>query len=255
MKKPLLAVLITAASLIPAAFSQSKNPMNTKPTIVLVHGLWADGSSWSKVIPPLTAEGYEVIAVQNPTTSLKDDVAAANAAIERAAGDVILVGHSWGGFVITEAGAHPRVKGLVYVAALAPDKGETIPSVSANAPATRLQEFTKTSSGLVTLTKEGVAEVFAGDLPKDEQSLIYAVQQPANPQVFADTGEHAAWKTKPTWYVVAAEDKTIHPQLEEWMAKRAKAKTTVLKTSHVPMISKPKEVVEVILEAAKSAGK
>ncbi len=228
--------------------------MNAKPTIVLVHGLWADGSSWSKVITPLVDQGFKVIAVQNPTTSLEDDVAATNAAIERTEGEVILVGHSWGGFVITEAGAHPRVKGLVYVAAFAPDTGETVPKLSENAPPTKLSDFLKETKGLLTVSKEGVAEAFAGDLPKQEQEVIYAVQQPASPKVFAGVGKHAAWKTKPSWYVVAAKDKTINPQLEEWMAKRAKAKTTVLDASHVAMVSKPKEVLEVILEAAKNAG-
>ncbi|HSI64168.1 MAG TPA: alpha/beta hydrolase [Candidatus Saccharimonadia bacterium] len=229
--------------------------MNTKPTIVLVHGLWADGSSWNKIITPLVEDGFEVISVQNPTTTLEDDVAAANAAIERAKGDVILVGHSWGGFVITESGAHPKVKGLVYVAAFAPDKGETVPTLSANAAPTKLSDFLKETNGLLTVSKEGVAKVFAGDLSKSEQEVIYVVQQPASPRVFAGVGQHAAWKTKPSWYVVASEDKTINPELEAWMAKRAKAKTTVLEASHVAMLSKPKEVLEVILDAVKSTSK
>ncbi|MEZ0274400.1 MAG: alpha/beta hydrolase [Roseimicrobium sp.] len=229
--------------------------MNTKPTIVLVHGLWADGSSWNKIITPLVEDGFEVISVQNPTTTLEDDVAAANAAIERAKGDVILVGHSWGGFVITESGAHPKVKGLVYVAAFAPDKGETVPTLSANAAPTKLSDFLKETNGLLTVSKEGVAKVFAGDLSKSEQEVIYVVQQPASPRVFAGVGQHAAWKTKPSWYVVASEDKTINPELEAWMAKRAKAKTTVLEASHVAMLSKPREVLEVILDAVKSTSK
>ncbi|HSJ02201.1 MAG: alpha/beta fold hydrolase [Verrucomicrobium sp.] len=229
--------------------------MNAKPTIVLVHGLWADGSSWSKIIPPLVEQGFEVISVQNPTTSLEDDVAATVVAIERAGGSVILVGHSWGGFVITEAGAHPRVKGLVYVAAFAPDKGETVPKLSEMAAPTQLSDFLKTTNGVLTVTREGVAKVFASDLPKNEQELIYVVQQPASPKVFAGVSKEAAWRTKPSWYVVASEDKTINPELEELMAKRANAKTTILKASHVAMVSKPKEVLEVILEAAKSTGK
>ncbi|WP_206026419.1 alpha/beta hydrolase [Roseimicrobium sp. ORNL1] len=229
--------------------------MNAKPTIVLVHGLWADGSSWNKVITPLVEDGFEVISVQNPTTTLEDDVAAANAAIERAKGDVILVGHSWGGFVITESGAHPKVKGLVYVAAFAPDKGETVPTLSANAAPTKLSDFLKETNGLLTVSKEGVFKVFAGDLPKSEQEVIYVVQQPASPKVFAGVGQQAAWKTKPSWYVVASQDKTINPELEAWMAKRAKSKTTVLEASHVAMLSKPKEVLEVILDAVQSTSK
>ncbi|RBP38146.1 pimeloyl-ACP methyl ester carboxylesterase [Roseimicrobium gellanilyticum] len=249
------AITVTAFTLLSSALGQDEKPMNAKPTIVLVHGLWADGSSWNKVITPLVEDGFEVISVQNPTTTLEDDVAAANAAIERAKGDVILVGHSWGGFVITESGAHPKVKGLVYVAAFAPDKGETVPTLSANAAPTKLTDFLKEANGLLTVSKEGVAKVFAGDLPKSEQEVIYVVQQPASPKVFAGVGQHAAWKTKPSWYVVASQDKTINPQLEEWMAKRAKSKITVLEASHVAMLSKPKEVLEVILDAVKSTSK
>ncbi|QIF02267.1 alpha/beta hydrolase [Roseimicrobium sp. ORNL1] len=250
-----IALTVVVFSLLSNALGQNEKPMNAKPTIVLVHGLWADGSSWNKVITPLVEDGFEVISVQNPTTTLEDDVAAANAAIERAKGDVILVGHSWGGFVITESGAHPKVKGLVYVAAFAPDKGETVPTLSANAAPTKLSDFLKETNGLLTVSKEGVFKVFAGDLPKSEQEVIYVVQQPASPKVFAGVGQQAAWKTKPSWYVVASQDKTINPELEAWMAKRAKSKTTVLEASHVAMLSKPKEVLEVILDAVQSTSK
>lgn len=229
--------------------------MNTKPTIVFVHGLWADGSSWSKLINPLVDQGYKVISVQNPTTSLADDVAATKTVIDRADGDVILVGHSWGGFVITEAGADPRVKALVYIAAFAPDKGETIPELSEKFAATELQKFLRQTNGTLTLTREGVSKAFAGDLTAKEQDAIFAVQQPASPKVFGDVGVNAAWKTKPSWYIVAAEDKTINPELEKMMAKRAGAKTTVLKASHVAMLSKPDEVLNVILDAAQSVQK
>jgi pimeloyl-ACP methyl ester carboxylesterase len=250
-----IALTLVVFSMLSNALGKNEKPMSAKPTIVLVHGLWADGSSWNKIITPLVEDGFEVISVQNPTTTLEDDVAAANAAIERAEGDVILVGHSWGGFVITESGAHPKVKGLVYVAAFAPDRGETVPTLSANAAPTKLSDFLKETNGLLTVSKEGVAKVFAGDLSKSEQEVIYVVQQPASPRVFAGVGQHAAWKTKPSWYVVASEDKTINPELEAWMAKRAKSKTTVLEASHVAMLSKPKEVLEVILDAVKSTSK
>lgn len=252
--KSLIPVIVAAAAASAAMFASSSQtqeivPTASKPTIVFVHGLWADGSSWSKVIAPLIERGFEVISVQNPTTSLEDDVAATNAAIERTTGDVLLVGHSWGGFVITEAGMHPRVKGLVYVAAFAPDKGETVPVLSANAAQTRLSEYLKSSNNVLTVSKDGVATVFADDLPKAEQNLIYAVQQPASPKVFEGVSKQPAWRSKPSWYVVAAGDKTIHPDLERWMAKRANAKTTVLESSHVAMVSKPKEVLGVILDA------
>lgn len=255
MKKFALTALLAISTFALEASGQGADSANVKPAIVFVHGLWADGSSWNKLITPLVNAGFQVISVQNPTTSLEDDVAATHAAIERTAGPVLLVGHSWGGFVITEAGAHPRVKGLVYVAAFAPDQGETVPTLSKHAAPTRLPDFLKDANGVITVSRQGVAEAFAGDLPQSEQDMIYAVQQPASPKVFAGVGKHAAWKTKPSWYVVAAQDKTINPELEAWMAKRAKAKTTVIDASHVAMVSKPKEVLEVILDAAKSTGK
>lgn len=255
MKTIAITLCATLLSMLSTARSENESQTKTKPTIIFVHGLWADGSSWSKVIPPLIHQGFEVISVQNPTTSLEDDVAAAHAAIERTSGEVILVGHSWGGFVITEAGAHPRVKALVYVAAFAPDQGETVPTLSANAAPTKLSDFLKDTAGLLTVSRQGVSEAFAGDLPKNEQDLIYAVQQPASPKVFAGVGQQAAWKTKPSWYVVAAKDRAINPALEEWMAKRAKAKTTVVDASHVAMVSRPKEVLEVILDAVKETAK
>jgi pimeloyl-ACP methyl ester carboxylesterase len=220
-----------------------------KPTIVFVHGLWADGSSWSKVIPELVEKGYSVISVQNPTTSLEDDVAATKRAIDLAGGDVILVGHSWGGMVITEAGNDPRVKALVYVAAYAPEKGETVPSLSAKAAQTQLSNYLHEADGFITLTKEGVTKVFANDLPAKEQAAVFAVQVPCSPNAFKGVCNNPAWKEKPSWYIVASGDKTIHPDLERLMAARAKAKTTELASSHVAMLAHPKQVLEVILEA------
>ena len=236
-------------------FGSVGSAQSTKPTIVFVHGLWADGSCWNKVINPLIDKGYRVIAVQNPTTSLEDDVAVTQKAIDRAGGDVILVGHSWGGFVITEAGADPRVKALVYVAAVAPDKGETMPALFAKFASTDLEKFLQQTDGTLTVSRDGIGKVFAGDLASKEQDLIHAVQTPASPRVFEAVGVNASWKTKPTWYVVASEDKTINPDLEKMMAKRANAKTTVLKASHVAMLSKPDEVLTVILDAGASVGK
>jgi len=242
-------------SLVTNAFGSDGDFLETKPSIVFVHGLWADGSSWNKVIAPLVARGFEVISVQNPTTSLEDDVSAAKIAIQRAGGDVILVGHSWGGFVITEAGTHPRVKGLVYVAAFAPDKGETIPIVSTNVAPTGLSGFLQSADGVLTVSRKGITEAFAGDLPKKEQDVIYAVQQPASPTVFAGVCTNPAWKTRPSWYVVASEDKSINPELEKWMAKRANAITTVVEASHLVMLSKPEALLGVILDAANGVRK
>ena len=203
-KKTFLAILF-AFLFSTLSFSQigSSQTILIKPTIVFVHGLWADGSAWNKVTTALQAQGYPVIAVQNPTTSLADDIAATNRAIDRATGDVILVGHSWGGFVIGEAGISPKVKALVYVAALVPEKGETLPSLSAKAPATELGKYLQNNDGFLTLTKEGVQKAFAGDATAAEQNLIFATQPPASQSVFAAVAENAAWKNKPTFYLVA----------------------------------------------------
>src|SRR5262245_12572950 len=255
MKKVGILVLAGGLFLGSNIFAQTGDSMNTKPTIVFVHGLWADGSCWSKLINPLVDKGYKVISVQNPTTSLEDDVDATKRAIDRAGGDVILVGHAWGGFVITEAGADPRVKALVYIAAFAPDKGETAASLGESVSPTILPGFIQNANGYLTLSREGVAKAFAGDLTQKEQDVVYAVQQPASQNVFGDVAVTAAWKTKPSWYVVASEDKAINRELEKTMAKRANAKTTILKTNHVAMLSKPNEVLDVILDAALSVRK
>lgn len=233
--------------------AQTKKMETAKPTIIFVHGLWADGSSWSKVIPLLVARGYKVISVQNPTTTLEQDIAATQRAIAIAGGDVVLVGHSWGGFVITEAGDLPKVKALVYVAAYAPEKDETVLSLSEKAAPTQLTSFFQEEGGFISLTKEGVGKIFANDLSAQEQELAFAVQQPASPDVFKGVASKVAWKQKPSWYIVASEDKTINPDLERLMAQRAKAKTTTLKSCHVAMLSKPNQVLEVILEAANQA--
>jgi pimeloyl-ACP methyl ester carboxylesterase len=255
MKQLTFGVVLAVLFLISSTVAQTADAKSTKPTIVLVHGAWADGSSWSKVINPLENAGYRVIAVQNPTTSLADDLAATMTAIDRAGGDIILVGHSWGGFVITEAGADPRVKALVYVAAFSPDKGETITSLGEKAAPNELGKFLQQTNGTLTLTREGVAKSFAADLNAKEQSVIFAVQTPASPKIFAESAVNPSWKTKPSWFVVATEDKAIDPELQKMMAKRAGSKTTIVRASHVPMLSKPDEVLGVILDAAKNRSK
>src|SRR5215469_2605288 len=252
-----LTLLLLAGTFLfnPNSNAQMAKSTSMKPTLIFVHGLWADGSCWNKVIPPLLKPGFNVISVQNPTTSLEDDVAAAKRAIKLAGGDVILIGHSWGGFVITEAGDDPNVKALVYVAAYAPDEGETVPSVSEKAPATQLTNFVQNTEGFLTLSKEGVTKAFANDLPADEQNMIFCVQQPASENVFKGVASHVAWKQKPSWYIVAGDDHTINSDLERLMAQRAKAKTTVVKSPHVAMLAQPKEVLGVILDAVKTVSK
>lgn len=223
-----------------------------KPSIILVHGLWADGSSWSEVIPPLKAEGYNVIAVQNPLTSLQDDVAAVKRALDRAGGPAILVGHSWGGFVITAAGVDDRVKGLVYVAALGPDTGESVISAAAKFDPTPVFKHVAVVDGYIWLNRDALPH-FAGDLSEHQQDLIHATQGPANAAMIEKGLEgDPAWKTKPSWYVVAQKDQTITPEQERFMSKRMGATTVEVDSSHVPMISHPDVVVSLIKKAAEA---
>lgn len=239
-------------TLLATTGSYAQNSTIEKPTIIFVHGIWADGSCFTDQITALQAKGYPVVAVQNPINSLTEDVAATQRAIDQVKGKVILVGHSWGGFVITQAGNDPKVVGLVYLAAYAPEKDESLLAVSANAPQTELTKYLVSSGGYVFLSKDGVKSVFAGDLTAKQQDLVYATQTPASHTVFEDKSGAPAWKQKPTWYVVAKNDKTVHPDLERFMAKRMKAKTIEIESSHVMMISHPKEVLRVIEEAANS---
>ena len=233
-----------------ATGAQAQTSAIEKPTIIFVHGIWADGSCFTYQIEALQAKGYHVIAVQNSVTSLADDVAATQRAIDQVKGKVILVGHSWGGMVITQAGNDSKVLGLVYLAAYAPDLGESLAAVSANAPQTELTKYLAPTGGFVYISEEGVKTVFAGDLTPKQQALVYATQTPASHTVFDDKSGAPAWKNKPTWYIVAKNDKTIHPDLERFMAKRIKAKTTELESSHVEMLARPAEVLKVIEEAA-----
>lgn len=247
-----LFLIITGTLSINAQTVNSKATIvkQNKPTIVFVHGLWADGSSWSKVMTILQAQGYNTIAVQNPNTSLEDDVAATKRALDRVEGPVVLVGHSWGGFVITQAGNDAKVKSLVYVAALVPDEGETIPTLSANAAGNNLGSFFESKDGFIKLSKKGIYTAFAQDLPVKEQAIVYATQTPASEAVFAAKSGIPAWRSKPSFYVVAQKDGAINPVLERFMSARIKAKTIELNASHVTMISKPQEVAKLIITAA-----
>lgn len=222
--------------------------------VVLVHGAWADGSSWSKVIPLLEKAGLHPVAVQNPLTSFEDDVAATKRAIALQDGPVILVGHSWAGVVITEAGSDPKVAGLVYVAAFAPDVGVAVGDLGKDfPPPPGSTEIRPDAAGYLTLTTKGVMESFAPDLPLAERKLIAATQGATNSAVFGAKVTNAAWKTKPAWCVVAANDRMIQPDLERKFAKTMNAKTITLPSSHVAMLSHPAEVAKLIVEAARSA--
>jgi pimeloyl-ACP methyl ester carboxylesterase len=226
-----------------------------KPSIVLVHGLWADGSSYNEIIPPLQAAGYNVISVQNPLTSLQDDVAAVKRVLDRVGGSAILVGHSWGGVVITAAGVDDRVKGLVYVAALAPDTGESGNDLAAKYPPPLLVKHLAVVDNYIWVNKDGV-QYFAGDLPQKTQDVLYATQGPANGGLLDTKLDQApAWKSKPNYYVIGKKDNTINPDLERFLAKRMNAVAIEVDSSHVPMISHPAAVVQLIEKAAKAAEK
>jgi pimeloyl-ACP methyl ester carboxylesterase len=231
--------------------------------IVLVHGAWADGSSWSGVIPLLEAEGYHVAAVQLALTSLQDDDAVTERAIARITtaypGPVLLVGHSYGGVVIGDTpGNNPDVAGLVYVAAFAPDSGESalslLGTLKTPSPLTSFLDF-DTANQFVTISPQGVAEAFAQDLSKPEQVLLTATQGPASVAVLSATPTVTpAWRTKPSWFVVAAQDKAITAGLEESMAEKIGATTITLPTCHLAMLQEPRRVAEFIEQAATSVG-
>lgn len=222
--------------------------MSEVKNIVLVHGFWTDASSYNQVIPTLLAEGYEVIAVQNPLTSLVDDVAATKRALVRIEGQCILVGHSWGGMVITEAGNDERVSGLVYIAALAPDADESMIDLMSKyvAPSQYFQE----QEGFIWISKEGVQRILAGDLPAEQSALIYATQTAPSTSLLQAKVDSPAWKNKPNWYIVANNDQAVPPDLQRDLSERMSATTIVLESSHVAMISHAKEVLDVIREAA-----
>ena len=245
-------LLIGAALSVLAAFAAPAALAATPPTtVVLVHGAFADGSSWSKIIPLLEAQGLRVVAVQNPLSSLADDADAAKRAIDMAPGAVVLVGHSWGGQVISQAGVNDKVKALVYVAAFALPPGQSINGASAGGPpAPWLSQLVPDSAGYVRLSNEAVATYFAQDLTKDEIAVVAATQGPTFGGAFDDKLTEAAYLTKPSWYIVATKDGMIPPPVEEAMAAGIKAKVTEIDGSHVVMLSQPAAVAKVILEAA-----
>jgi len=223
--------------------------------IVLVHGLYADGSSWSKVIPLLQAKGLHVSAVQNPTTSLDDDVAAVKRTLAQQDGPVILVAHSYGGMVISQAGDNPQVKGLVYIAARAPEAGEDYQALTKKFPAAPASAgLTRDDEGFAMLSESAFIHDFAGDLPQSEARVYYAVQQPAGKAITSAKTSVAAWHDKPSWYAVSTEDRTINPALQRFMAKRMGAQTIELKSSHVSLISQPDAVANLIMKAANVPG-
>jgi pimeloyl-ACP methyl ester carboxylesterase len=237
-----------------AATCAQAAPAEPVKNIVLVHGAFADGSSWAKVIRILQAKGYNVTAVQIPLTSFADDVAATNRALALQAGPVILVGHSWGGVVITETGTDPKVVGLVYVAAFGPDTGEVVGDIGkAYPPPPALSAPIVDKQGFMTLPTDAVMKHFASDLAPAEARVVAATQGPVNVSAFGTKVSAVAWKTKPSWYIVSKLDGAIAPDEERFFAKRMKATTTELNTSHLAMLSKPNDVAAVIIDAAMKA--
>jgi pimeloyl-ACP methyl ester carboxylesterase len=246
-------MLILPAGLEMRAFAQTNSAQGAK-NIVLVHGAWADGSCWSKVIVLLQAKGFHVVAVQNPLTSLADDVAATKRIIALQDGPVILVGHSYAGVVITEAGNDPKVVGLVYVVAFAPGEGESINSVSKPYPPAPLgSELRPDAQGFLTATPKGIAEDMAQDLPSSEQRILTAAQGQTAASVFGATVTTAAWKSKPSWAAIAGNDRAIPPELEKDEAASIKATSITLSANHLAMLSHPREVAELIEQAAAKA--
>ena len=225
--------------------------MPAKPSIVFAHGLWADGSCYGKVIPALQADGHQVVSAQNSLDTLEGDVAAVTRALGRVSSPAILVGHSYGGTVITAAGTDDRVAGLVYISALAPDEDETSQSLQDQFPVTDVFSHIEIADGRIWLLPSGIG-CFAGDLSEQEQGLVWATQGVPDVNLFGQKLAGTAWRMKPSWYIVANNDRTVHPDLERFAAKRMGAHTYDVDSSHVPMLSRPDFVLGVIREAANS---
>jgi pimeloyl-ACP methyl ester carboxylesterase len=239
-----------ATSLISTrGIAATKAPAKAR-NIVLAHGLFADGSCWSDVIARLQAAGLNATAVQNPLTTLPEAVASAQRVLDRQDGPTVLVGHSFSGMIVSEVGVHPKVSALVYVAARAPDAGEDYAALAKTYPTP------PASAGIVfdgdegRLTEEAFLRDFAGDLPEAKAKVLYAVQEPFHRALLTGKTTQAAWRSKPSFYAVSTEDRTINPDLERFMAKRMGAKTIEVKSSHLSLISHPDEITRLILEAA-----
>jgi pimeloyl-ACP methyl ester carboxylesterase len=252
LAKTVLAGSIGVAALSSVGHAQTQS--QPVKHIVLVHGAFADGTSWGKVIPILEARGFHVVAVQNPLTSLADDANATRRLIALMDGPVILVGHSWGGAVITEVGDDPKVVGLVYVAAWMPDVGTSANQTSEPfGPTPVLKEIKVDAQHFASLSEEGVINDFADGLPMAERRLVLAVQGQTYGPMFDEKLTHAAWKSKPSWHVISLNDRTLSPAMEEDAAKRSGGVAVKLPTCHVAMLQEPEKVADVITEAAKEA--
>ncbi len=229
------------------------DPKTPVTNVLLVHGAWVDGSSWAKVIPALESKGLNVVSVQIPLTSLADDVAATKRAIALADGPVLLVGHSYGGVVIAEAGADPKVKGLVYIAAFAPDSGEsavtllkTVPDSPAGA------ELRPDTGGFLKLSEKGVSEDFAEELSAPEKKMVFATQIPTSVNALGAPVSQVAWKTKPSWFLITTKDRVIATELQRTMAHKLKAERIEVPSCHAVVVAHPVDVSAFIIRAAQA---
>jgi pimeloyl-ACP methyl ester carboxylesterase len=240
-------LISTRGLAVPAAPVKARN-------VVLVHGLFADGSSWAEVIARLQSAGLTVTSVQNPLTTFPEAVASAQRVLDRQDGPTVLAGHSFSGMIVTETGVHPNVSAVVYVAARAPDAGEDYSALAKTFPAP------PASAGIVfdgdegRLTEAAFLRDFAGDVPQAKARVLYAVQQPFHKSLLAGKTTQAAWRTKPSFYAISTEDRTINPDLQRFMAKRMSARTIEVKASHVSLISQPDVITGLILQAAGQRG-
>jgi pimeloyl-ACP methyl ester carboxylesterase len=245
---------LAACGLCGSSCGKEANAQTTAPVearnVVLVHGAWADGSSWSAVIARLQKAGLRVTSVQNPLTTLADAAAEVRRALALQDGPTVLVGHSWSGTVVSEVGADPKVTALVYVAARAPDAGEDFVALSGKFPTTPVRAGVQEHDGFTKLSEEAFLKYFANGVARETAEVLYAVQQPTAASLFGDRTTMAAWHSKPTWYAVSKLDQTISPDLERFLATRMKATTVELEAGHLSLVSHPQEVADLILAAA-----
>jgi pimeloyl-ACP methyl ester carboxylesterase len=238
------ALMLFAGGGMPVSAAQKKS-------IVLVHGAFVDGSGWQGVYQILKRDGYNVVVVQNATITLADDVAATRRAIDGAGGDVILVGHSYGGAVVTQAGNDPKVIGLVYIAAFVPDKGESVGALIKHpAPGAPMPPILPPQNGFLMLDRSKFSEAFAADVNSEVANFMANSQVPWGLESLSETITEPAWKTKPSWYLLTTEDRMIPPATQRFMAERAKAKIAEVASSHAVYVSKPDVVARFIEQAA-----